>query len=102
VEGARTFVFAHELTYPVSGGTWASRYVLYPDGTFALQFGGPGLQYRGRYTESNSVIVFDWDGWSTAGPWGATGTLDGDIMTVRYNLVMMLTDFEDGAYRLIK
>jgi hypothetical protein len=102
VEGARTFVFAHELANPVSGSTWATRYVLYTDGTFAFQYGGPGEQLRGRYTESNSVIVFDWDAWSSAGPWGATGTLDGDIMTVRYNIVMVLTDFEDGVYRLIK
>ncbi len=30
----------------------------------------------------------------------ASGSFDGDTLTVRYNLVMMLTDFEDAVYRL--
>lgn len=42
----------------------------------------PG-EYRGRYTEANGVITFEWDGWSRAGPWGATGTLNGDSLTVQ-------------------
>jgi hypothetical protein len=78
----------------------SSRYVLYEDNTFALQFVGPGesFDYRGRYTRADSVVTFDWDGWSSAGPWGATGTLRGDQLVVQYNLVMQMTDFIDGTY----
>jgi hypothetical protein len=32
------------------------------------------------------------------GPWGAIGTLQDGTLTVRYNLVMELSDFEDAAY----
>ena len=77
-----------------------SRFVLYDDGAFVLRYQGLGLEYRGGYTESNGVIVFDWEGWSSAGAWGATGTLKGDTLTVRYNTIMALTDFEDASYVL--
>ncbi len=78
-----------------------SRYVLYSDGTFGLQYVTPRFgffQYKGRYARTGSAIVFDWDGWSTAGPWGAEGAIAGDSLTVKYNVVMMLSDFEDGVY----
>lgn len=32
---------------------------------------------------SERVIRFEWDGWSAAGPWGATGTLQGDTLLGR-------------------
>ena len=78
----------------------ASRYVLYEDGTFGLQFiqVGEFFEYRGRYARADSLITFDWDGWSTAGPWGATGTFRGDSLVVKYNPVMQMTDFIDGTY----
>jgi len=83
-------------------GSLASNYVLYDDSTFALQFSSPRFgpfEYRGRYTRVDSRIIFSWDGWSTAGPWGAEGALHGDSLSVTYNLVMQLTDFVDGTYR---
>jgi hypothetical protein len=46
------------------------------------------------------VIAFTWEGWSVVGPWGATGRLTGDSLTVQYNLVMQATDFEDAVYTL--
>lgn len=79
----------------------ASRYVLYDDRTFALQYASARwgvFEYLGVYVEENSVITFDWDGWSTAGAWGATASLRGDSLFVRYNIIMQLTDFEDGLY----
>lgn len=81
-------------------GDLSSRYVLYEDSTFALQFAGAVrvLEYQGRYTRADSTITFDWDGWSLAGPWGATGQLSGDSLAVKYNVIMMLTDFMDGTY----
>jgi hypothetical protein len=78
-----------------------SRYVLYDDSTFALEFYDPRIgpfAYGGRYTRTNSQITFSWDGWSTAGPWGAQGTLRGDSLKVTYNLVMTWSDFIDGTY----
>jgi hypothetical protein len=82
----------------VSNYTKESRFVLYDNGAFVLQYVGLGGGYRGGYTEANGVIVFEWEGWSAAGPWGATGTVKGDSLTVQYNLIMQLTDFEDAAY----
>jgi hypothetical protein len=50
---------------------------------------------------ADGVITFDWEGWSAAGPWGATGSIRGDSLTVEYNLIMQLTDFEDAVYALV-
>jgi hypothetical protein len=97
---SRTFAFDHELTYPVSDYTKQSRFVLYDNGAFALQYGGAIGQYRGGYTASNGVITFQWEGSSSAGPWGATGTLRDGSLTVQYNLIMGLSDFEDAVYGL--
>ena len=97
---SRTFVFDHELAY-VSDYTKHSRFVLYDTGGFVLQYTSlVGDGYRGGYTEANGVITFDWEGWSVAGPWAATGTLKDDILTVRYNDIMQWTDFEDAVYVL--
>ena len=97
---SRTFAFDHELSYRVSDYTRKSSVVLYDNGAFVLRFSGPG-EYRGGYTVSNGVITFEWEGWSAAGPWGATGTIRGDSLTVEYNLVMQWTDFEDAVYVLM-
>lgn len=97
---ARTYLFARELSYPVREWTSGSRYVLYDDGTFALQYlrSAGAFEYRGTYTDANGLITFQWEGWSTAGPWGATGSLSDDSLTVRYNPIMELTDFENAVY----
>jgi hypothetical protein len=98
---SRTFIFDRGLSYPVSGYTNESRFVLYDNGAFVLQYVGLGIEYRGGYTEVNEVINFQWEGWSTAGPWGATGTVNGTSLTVRYNAVMQWSDFEDAMYALM-
>lgn len=97
---SRTFTFDHALTPRVSDYTTRSRFVLYDNGAFALQFESPIGEYRGGYTQSNGVITFEWEGWSVAGPWGATGTLKDGTLTIRYNEVMIATDFEDAVYLL--
>ena len=103
---SRTFVFDRELSYPVADYTRHSRLVLYDNGAFVLQFpslGEPGERgYRGGYTEADGVITFEWEGWSAAGPWGATGTLQGDSLRVQYNRIMQLTDFDDAVYALMR
>jgi hypothetical protein len=100
---SRVFAFDHELSYPVSDYTRRSRFVLYDNGTFVLEFPVCNCQgeYRGTYTAAAEDITFNWEGWSVAGPWGATGTLEGDILTVRYNAIMQLTDFEEAVYRRV-
>ena len=96
---SRTFFFDHELSHPVSAYTKNSRFVLYDNGAFVLEYVSLGEGgYRGGYKDANGVITFEWEGWSSAGPWGATGTLQGDLLKVQYNLVMQMTDFEDAVY----
>ena len=73
-----------------------SRYVIYDNGTFSLQF--PFGEYLGRYSRKDSAITFQFDGWSVMGPWLADGIFAGDSLTVKYNEVMNLSDFEDGTY----
>ena len=94
---SRTFVFDRELSYRVSDYTRRSTFILYDNGAFVLRYGGPG-EYRGGYTETNGVITFEWEGWSSAGPWGATGTIRGESLTVEYNFIMQMTDFENAVY----
>ena len=98
---ARIYVAAVSPSYPMHGSPLGSRYVLYDDGTFALQYSSanyPFFEYRGTYQEANALVTFAWEGWSTAGPWGASGSLSADALAVRYNLVMQMSDFEDGVY----
>jgi hypothetical protein len=99
---SRTFTFDHNLTTHPRDYTQMSRFVLYDNGAFALQYVSLGGEYHGGYTESNGVITFEWEGWSIAGPWGATGTLNDGSLSVRYNEIMQLSDFEDAVYALRK
>jgi hypothetical protein len=77
---------------------FASQYVLYPDGTFALQStdGERFFQITGHYTRAESVVTFDFsrDNWST-------GTLRGTVLDVKYNDTMSKNDFVDGRYYLV-
>jgi hypothetical protein len=98
VKPARVFAFDHQLTYAVMDYTKGSRFVLYDDGTFALQY-TRGFEYLGTYTTVNGVVTFAWQGTSTAGPWAANGSLQGDALSVTYNLIMSLSDFEDAVYQ---
>jgi hypothetical protein len=100
---SRTFIFASQLAFRVSNHTQNSRFVLYDNGAFVLEYvslGGPG--YRGGYKDENGVLIFGWEGWSSAGSWGATGTLQGEYLAVQYNLIMQHTDFEDAIYVLMR
>jgi hypothetical protein len=99
---SRTFIFDRELSYPVKDYTRKSHFVLYDNGAFVLRFPSVGEGgYRGGYTDANGVITFEWEGWNVAGPWGATGTLIGNSLTVQYNEVMQFTDFESASYVLM-
>lgn len=98
---ARIYLGVDSPTSVRHGSPLASRYVLYDDGTFALQYSSanyPFVELRGAYEEANAVITFEWEGRNIAGPWGATGSLSDDSLSVRYNAMMQLSDFEDGVY----
>ena len=45
--------------------------------------------------EEDNFIVFEWRDWGLA-----TASLTGDSMSVRYNGLMQMSDFEDGVYIL--
>lgn len=104
---SRTFIFDRELSYRVRDFTRNSRFVLYDNGAFELQYPpsqyGPGL-YRGAYRNANAVLTFLFD--SSTGrrvdePWDdATGTLEGDSLTIQYKENMQHSDFENAAYVL--
>ena len=77
----------------------AQHYVLYNDSTFSLLYGdNGGLDFPGRFSRADSAITFRFDGWNVAGPWEARGVIRGDSLTVKYNDVMVWSDFEDGVY----
>lgn len=79
-----------------------ARFVLYDNGAFALQYPSLGQGgYRGEYEDAHGVITFEWEGSSVAGQWGASGALRGDALTVQYNQMMRLDDFEDAVYMRI-
>jgi hypothetical protein len=73
-----------------------SRFVLYGDGTFDLQYAIGG--YSGRYSRADSTLAFQFDALNTLGPWRAVGAVHGDTLAVKFNDFMQMTDFEDGAY----
>jgi hypothetical protein len=95
---SRTFAFDRQLSHAVSDSTRQSRFHLYDNGAFELRY--PGGSYRGGYAEVDGVVSFSWEGWSAAGAWEAEGTVRGEFLEVRYNVIMRLTDFEDAVYRL--
>ena len=97
---SRVYDFAAPLTRIVADYTRASRYVLYDNGAFELQYYRLGGSYRGRYEQTETGVTFHWEGSSGAGPWGASASLSGDTLTVRYNFIMQMTDFEDAVYQL--
>lgn len=84
-------------------GSLSERYVILEDGTFRLQYDSERFgffQYPGSYSSYPPVgpttallLVFDGDG-----RWSATATLRDNCLIVEYNLIMALSDFEDGEY----
>jgi hypothetical protein len=94
---SRTFVFERPLSYGVSHYTASSRFVLYDNGAFVLQYPSIGAEYRGAYTDTDGVLILDWERGSTG---GATARLTGESLAVQYGEVMTHSDFEDAQYVL--
>ena len=71
------------------------------DGRFVLGYSEASradLAYTGRYSRVGPVVSLKFDAWSAAGPMEATAILGPDTLKVKFNVVMQLTDFEDGDY----
>lgn len=88
----------YDLFAKQHGSSLASRYVLYDGSTFGLQFSSlkyPFFEYLGHYSSVGSVLTFTLDADVS---WGATGTLRGDSLIVKYNVWAMWADFMDGVY----
>lgn len=91
-------------------GSWVVRFVGHIDnkarsGPFRAErrchldqesFGG---DYRGIYTVAGDAVAFTFADSNLAGPWLATGALRDGTLTVRYNVIMPLADFEDAIYQ---
>lgn len=84
-------VIYQSVGVPSSGSL--SRYALYDDGTFELQYTA-GFKFPGTYAIVSGEIRFQFD--NTA--WLATGTVRGDSLSVQYNDVALGADFVDGVY----
>jgi hypothetical protein len=103
---SRTFIFDRELSYPVRDFTRNSRFVLYDNGAFVLQYPSSSfgdVRFPGAYQDASGVIMFlfEFNGRSVGSPWDdATGTLTGDSLTVQYEWNMRMADFEDAVYVL--
>ena len=92
----RVYMGVSSPTSPTHGSALYSRYVLYDDGTFALQYSSanfPFFEYRGTYSGSGEAIEFLFEGFGTS-----RGTLVDESLTVKYNDIMQMSDFEDGVY----
>jgi hypothetical protein len=93
-----TYHFSEPLSYPVRDYTITSRYLLYDNGAFALQYGSTADgQVVGIYTRENGRVTFDFS--PVDRRWMASGTLNGDSLEVRYNDIMEHSDFENAVYR---
>lgn len=73
-----------------------SRYVLYDNGVFALQY--LGFEYPGGYEKDGGTIRFLLFPPVSRSD-DAIGTLNGDLLEVRYSDSMHQADFEDAAYK---
>jgi hypothetical protein len=116
-EPVAIYVFSGPLDYAIRGFTEGSQYLLYDNEVFGLRYEASSHVYPGTYRQDNATITFrftdtwTWDqGWSclsdsrpTRGicPF-ATGTLEGDLLEVRYGDSMQHSDFENAVYRRLQ
>lgn len=97
-------IVVYERVSPSSSGV-ASRYVLFPDGAFSVEYLRTDatklpiwFSYRGYSVRAASLIELAFNGTNTAAGWAATAAIRGDSLIVDYNDVMEAAGFEDGVY----
>jgi len=97
-----TYQFVAPLDYPVRSFTPTSKYVLYNNGAFSLRYEALGEgAYIGSYRQEDGRFIFDFGGGGSqlGGP-DAIGTLNGDLLEVRYSFDMRVgADFENAVYQ---
>lgn len=89
---------------PYHGSRLPTRYVLFSDSTFYLQFASfrfGVVTYGGRYSRTETTFNFSWEN-GGGPPWDAVGTVRGDALDIRYSIDMLMSDFIDGAYVLTR
>ena len=92
---SNTYVFSGELERPVTHYTAASQYVLYENGAFSFQYVTLGGQLAtGAYLLQDGRISFVF---SRGGE--DSGTLNGDVLEIRYSDRMQHSDFENAVYK---
>lgn len=89
-----TYVFAGPLDYPVNVYTPGSQFLLYENGAFGLRYQAFEHVYLGMYRQDDATIIFWFDN-----SWGATGTLKGDLLEIRFSELMQHSDFHNAVYR---
>ena len=90
------------IAYP-HGSQLASRFVLHDDGSFSLQYSSltySFFEYKGTYTEQNGNVTLAFH--ANNGRWTATAAISERSLSVKYNLDMGLSDFEDGVYLRVR
>jgi hypothetical protein len=93
---ATTYLFSGPLSYQVRDYTTGSKYVLYDNGAFSLQYASLAASYPGTYRQENGRISFDFN---ADGSWDGSGALNADLLEVRYTETMEHSDFENALYR---
>jgi hypothetical protein len=97
---ATSYHFSGPLSYRVSPFTETSLYQLYENGAFALHYptspagGGTAV---GVYAREGDRIGFRFVPGGNQG--FAIGTVNGDLLEIRYSEIMQHSDFEDAVYR---
>jgi hypothetical protein len=90
------YVYSGPLSHPVRGFTTTSKFVLYDNGAFYLEYAGISHRYHGVYQQENNRISFDLN---ADGRPDASGDRHGELLEVRYSESMHHADFEDAVYR---
>ena len=91
---SNTYVFSGDLERRASYSTVNSQYVLYENGAVSLQYLALGTHMEGSYLLQDGRISF-----SFSSGVDASGTLNGEVLEIRYSDRMHQIDFEDAVYK---
>ncbi|HJU44391.1 MAG TPA: hypothetical protein VJ691_16310 [Vicinamibacterales bacterium] len=86
------------------GGALNARYVLYDDGSFALQYASARVgifQYPGAYADENGKVSLFFQ-WRDSSSLGATAIMTEELLTVSYTPAMQENDFTDGVFMRVR
>lgn len=89
--------FSGPLAYSVSDYTTTSEYVVYDSGAFILQY--LGFEYRGKYEGDAAELRFYF---TDDSQWSATGTLNGELLEIRYSFIAQLDGFDNAVYKRVR